>query len=63
MKNIMEKIEKIKINPHYDISLRKTTEIYTYSKGVFDLISNAFTAGYMQGKKAARAEMKKSNIA
>lgn len=63
MKSIMEKINKVKINRYYDINTEEMTEIYTYSKGAFDLISNAFTAGYMQGRKAARAEIKKSDIA
>lgn len=58
----MEKIKKVKINPHYDISLRETTEIYTYSKGAFDLLHNAFAAGYMQGEKAAKAKKRKSSI-
>lgn len=62
MKNIMEKIKKVKINPHYDISVRETTEIYMHSKGAFDLLHNAFTAGYMQGEKAAKAKKRKSSI-
>lgn len=56
----MEKINKVKINPHYDISVRETTEIYMHSKGAFDLLHNAFTAGYMQGEKAEKARMKRA---
>lgn len=63
MKSIMEKINKVKINRYYDINTEEMTEIYTYSKGAFDLLHNAFTAGYMQGEKAEKARMKRARKA
>lgn len=58
----MEKIKKIKVNPYYDIKIKEVDEIYTHSKSSFELFHNAFNAGYMQGMKAARAEMKKGGV-
>lgn len=59
----MEKINKVKINRYYDINAEEMTEIYTYSKGAFDLLHNAFAAGYMQGEKAEKARMKRARKA
>lgn len=60
MKNVIEKAEamKGKINPYYDLRYGETMEIYGNSSDPFALIVNSFRFGYMQGMKAAKAEMK-----
>lgn len=57
----MELIEKSygKINPNYDMYVRNIGDIESASKDSYDLICNGFRFGYMQGRKAAMAEMKK----
>ena len=59
IKNISEKAEAMttKINPLYDISCTQVAEIYEKSSNWYHAISNAFKIGYMQGMKAAKAEI------
>lgn len=47
------------INRYYDASLRDLFTIRDNSKEEYDLIYNAFVFGYAQGRKAAKAEMRK----
>lgn len=62
-KNIIEAVNGMtdKIPPHYDIrvmDLRKVIE--EYAQDPIELVNYSFRYGYMQGMKAARAEMKKA---
>ena len=63
-KNIVEKAELVKgkINHHYSISIGEAIEIEEKSDGILEIISNSFAFGYMQGMKAAKAEMKKGGV-
>lgn len=57
MKNIMDKIAKVKINPRYDISVADTMKILEGNNG--DMVGTCFDGfriGYLQGCKAAKAE-------
>ncbi len=65
IKNVIEKVEftKVKINHRYGLTVGNAAEIREKSSGDFDMICNSFAFGYMQGMKAARAEMKKAGIA
>lgn len=47
-----------KINPYYDLTVSDIMAIKHIDMGVFELISNSFTFGYAQGRKATLAEMK-----
>ena len=60
-KNVVEKAEaaKRKINRRYDITIGNMIEIGEKSDDIFSVISNSFAFGYMQGLKAAKAEVKK----
>ena len=57
----MEKIEstRSKVNPYYDMRVKDLQEIYENSQSVFDCIANGFRFGYLQGVKAAKAEIRK----
>lgn len=46
------------IKPNYDIFTNNIDDIYRESNDIFDMIINGFRFGYMQGIKAAKAEMK-----
>lgn len=61
IKNAVEKAEaaKRKINRRYDITIGNMIEIGEKSDDIFSVISNSFAFGYMQGLKAAKAEVKK----
>ena len=61
VKNVIKKTNDMAgmINPHYDMTFSNIMEIYNaYSKQPFDLICSSFKFGYLQGMKAARAEIK-----
>ena len=47
------------INPCYDMTCENIREIYDTYGGSFDVICCSFRFGYLQGTKAAKAEMKK----
>ena len=49
-----------KIDVRYDLYAENITDIYDASRNDFDLICNGFRFGYLQGMKAAKAEMKKA---
>lgn len=57
----MKTIEKNigKINVRYDLDMESGREILDNSTGPWDLIYNGFAIGYIQGMKAAKAEIKK----
>ena len=61
VKNTMNLARKARsvINPKYDIYANNIDDIYRKSDSTFDMILNGFNFGYMQGMKAARAEIKK----
>lgn len=60
-KSIIEKAESMrgKINKHYLLNASEVAELYKGSDDWFHAICNSFRYGYMQGMKAAKAEMKK----
>lgn len=57
IKNAMEKAEAMsgKINPYYDMS--NMIELYENCTGPFDMIYYGFNLGFLQGMKAAKAEI------
>lgn len=57
MKNIQEM--KGKINPNYDMSIENIQTLVNNSDEGSDLVSNAFTFGYIQGMKAQKAKDRK----
>lgn len=61
VKNTMKLVRKSigHINSHYDMCADNIDDIMAASRDFYDLICNGFRFGYMQGMKAARAEMKK----
>lgn len=64
IKNVVQKAESMtgKINPHYDLSIGNEQEIREKSKGSTDMILYSFRFGYLQGMKAAKAEMRKGGV-
>ena len=48
------------INANYDLYAENIKDIYAKSNNVYDLICNGFRFGYMQGMKAAKAQLRKS---
>lgn len=64
VKNTMQLVKKSigHINAKYDIGIKNIIDIRKESKDCYDLICNGFIFGYMQGMKAAKAEMKKSGV-
>lgn len=61
IKNVMQKIEEAtgNIDPYYDMSIGNMKEIKENSKELFELISNSFKFGYIQGMKAEEARRKR----
>ena len=66
MKDLIEKIEQAKekytfnkYTRNYMLSVQNYRDIVSSSATVFDGIENGFFCGFMQGRKAAIAEMKK----
>ena len=57
MKAIKENVGKI--NNRYDIGVKQIKDILANCKGEYDVIYNFFAIGYIQGQKAAKAEMRK----
>lgn len=52
-----------KINSRYDMTYRNMLEIRdTYDGHIFDIICCSFRFGYIQGMKAAKAEMKRQSV-
>lgn len=61
VKKVMQLVEKSigHINENYDMSVENIEDIRKASMNTIELVINGFRFGYMQGMKAARAEMKK----
>lgn len=62
VKNVIKKTKNMvgTINPYYDMTFLNMMEIYNaYSKQPFDLICSSLKFGYLQGMKAARAEIER----
>lgn len=49
------------IDARYDITVGNAADIWDASRDAWDLICNGFRFGYLQGVKAARAEMRKQS--
>lgn len=47
-----------KVNDRYDMCVENVMDIQSASRDSVELICNSFRFGYMQGMKAAKAEMK-----
>lgn len=64
VKNTMDLISrsKVHINARYDMCIENIYDIYKASADCTDLICNGFKFGYIQGMKAAKAEMKRGNM-
>lgn len=58
-KSVIEKAESMagKINPYYVLRTNELMELHNGSEDWFHAIVNSFRYGYMQGMKAAKAEM------
>lgn len=65
IKNVIQKSDATlgKINPRYDLTCENMREIRDTYGGSFDVICCSFRFGYLQGMKAAKAEMKKETAA
>lgn len=62
VKNVVEKAESMcnKIPSAYQLSVNQVNELYeAFSSNWFGLIVNCFRFGYLQGMKAAKAELKR----
>lgn len=61
VRNTMKLIEKAAqfVNDRYSLCLNNVGDIKKASTSEIDLITNGFYFGYMQGMKAAKAEMRK----
>ena len=59
VKSVYKAIEKVELNKYYSITLSQLQEIRECARGYFGAIGDSFTFGYLQGMKAAKAEMKK----
>lgn len=59
VKSVYKAIEKVELNKYYSITLSQLQEIRTCARGYFGAIGDSFTFGYLQGMKAAKAELKK----
>ena len=51
------------INPRYDMTVNNAREIYDMYGGNLETICCSFRFGYLQGMKAAKAEMKRRESA
>lgn len=64
VKKTMQLVEKSigRINDNYGMCTENVEDIRKASRDFCDLICNGFRFGYMQGMKAAKAEMKKGGV-
>lgn len=51
-----------KINPRYDMTLGNIKQIGEENNSLYGVINDSFRLGYVQGMKAAKAEMRKRGI-
>lgn len=63
-RNIGKIINKTRgnINRRYDMTMNDGRKLLSNNKSGFSLVYDAFTFGYAQGMKAAKAEMKKKGV-
>ena len=61
IKNTVQKADSIigQINPYYDMTVNNAKEIHEVYGGGLDAICCSFRFGYLQGMKAAKAELKR----
>ena len=61
VRKTMDLVEKSQgnINPNYYMYASNIEDIEKASNNIYEMICNGFRFGYMQGRKAAMAEMKK----
>lgn len=64
LKSVKEKVEtsKIKVNPRYDANIVEILELCRGGEGILDKVDLAFRYGYMQGVKAAKAEIRRAEV-
>lgn len=64
MKSAIEKANEAigKINPRYDMQQHQIEEIYENIESPIKAICVSFRFGYLQGMKAAEAEMRKGGV-
>lgn len=64
VKNVLQKCEDVigKIDARYDVGADEIDEIYKGSSNFYELITNGFRLGYIQGMKAAMSKMKKGGV-
>lgn len=64
VKNTIQLIEKSieHIDNRFDMSAENIIDISNKSKNSYELVCNGFRFGYMQGMKAAKAQMKKAGV-
>lgn len=61
MSRLIERLDKLKIDPHSDISLDEANEIYNVvSEDAFMLIYYGFKLGYLRGIQKAKRDAKKA---
>lgn len=60
VRNVMKAIEGAKkiVDPKYDLYTGNVIDIRDASEDIYDMISNGFYLGYMQGVKATKAATK-----
>lgn len=61
IKSVYTSIAGFEINEKYDMTSTHVFEIEEHSGGYYDAICDSFKFGYLQGMKAAKAEMKRRN--
>lgn len=64
VRNTMKLVQSAEnhIDVRYDMYSQNINDIKDGSENIFEMIVNGFRFGYMQGMKAARAEMKKGGV-
>lgn len=63
-KNMMDQINKVKVNRRYDMSFGNILDLLEDSGGdQVRLLCKGFRFGYLQGVKAAKAEARKAGAA
>lgn len=60
VKNAMKLTKSVRVNPMYSMTTENMEEIKKASTNSFYMMVNSFRFGYMQGMKAAKAEMKQA---
>ena len=58
MKTLDERLKAVEVNPYYTITIAELNELFRISEDEVDLITKAFTFGYLQGTKAEKRRYK-----